>query len=95
VDVLDGTGDPALAEELAQRLRDGGLTVGTVTAGEAAASGIEYAEADRARAERLAQVLGEADLLRAGTGEHVTVVLGATDSAALVEALRAFTGLPC
>ncbi|MCZ2828763.1 LytR C-terminal domain-containing protein [Modestobacter sp. VKM Ac-2986] len=93
--MLDGTGDPVLAEEVAQALRDGGLTVGTVTAGEAAVSGIEFAEADRARAERLAAVLGEADRLRAGAGEHVTVVLGADDSAALVEAFRAFTGLPC
>jgi len=95
VDVHDGTGDPALAEEVAQRLRDSGLTVGTVTAGEAATSGIEFAEADRERAERLAAVLGEVELLRAGTGEHVTLVLGADDSAALVEAVRAFTGLPC
>ena len=95
MDVLDGTGSPALAEEVAQRLRDGGLTVGTVAAGEAATSGIESAETDRARAERLAGVLGERDLLRAGTGAHVTLVLGATDSAALVEAVRAFTGLPC
>ena len=93
--MLDGTGDPALAETVAQKLRDGGLTVGSVTVGEAATSGIEYAEGDRERAERLAQVLGEPDLLRAGAGEHVTVVLGADDSAALVEAFRAFTGLPC
>jgi hypothetical protein len=95
VDLLDGTGDPALAEELAQRLRDGGLTVGTVTAGEAATSGIESAEGDRERAQRLADALGQAGLLRAGTGEHVTLVLGGDDSAALVEAVRAFTGLPC
>ncbi|QXG75314.1 lytic murein transglycosylase [Modestobacter sp. L9-4] len=95
VDVLDGTGDPALGELVAQKLRDGGLTVGTVTTGAAATSGIEFAEADRARAERLAEVLGETDLLRTGTGEHVTVVLGADDADALVEAFRAFTGLPC
>jgi len=95
VDVLDGAGDPALAEELAQRLRDGGLTVGTVTAGEAATSGIESAEGDRERAQRLADALGVADLLPPGTGAHVTLVLGGTDSAPLVEAVRAFTGLPC
>ena len=93
--MLDGSGDPALAEEVVQALRDGGLTVGTVTTGEAATSGIEFADTQRARAERLAEVLGETDLLRAGTGEHVTVVLGADDAAALVEAFRAFTGLPC
>ena len=95
VDVLDGTGDPSLGELVAQELRDGGLTVGAVTTGEATASGIEFAEADRQRAERLAKVLGETDLLRTGGGEHVTVVLGADDADALVEAFRAFTGLPC
>ena len=95
VDLVDGTGDQALVDELAARLTEGGLTLGTVTAAEATTSGIEHPEGDPADAEQLAEALGTPGLLRTGTGAHVTVVLGTTDSAELVEALRGFTGLPC
>ena len=96
VDLVDGTGDPALAQELAAALTEGGLTVGAVTAAaESVTSGIEHPEGDPADAEALAGALGLPELVRAGAGARVTVVLGSTDSAALVEALRGFTGLPC
>jgi hypothetical protein len=89
VDLVNGTGDPAVAKDVADHLTAAGLTVGTVTAAEAAASGIEYPESEKSGAQWLAHALGEPAALRASDVPHVTVVLGATDSAALVQAVDA------
>jgi hypothetical protein len=89
VDILDGTGNPAIPDEVAAVLTAAGLTVGSVTSGDSTASGIEYPDGEQAGAQWLADALDTADLLRAGGVPHVTVVLGSTDSAALVRAIAA------
>jgi hypothetical protein len=87
VDVVNGTGDQAVAEDVAARLAAAGLTVGSVASADSTASGIEYPASQKSGARWLAAALGKADLLRVGDVRHVTVVLGATGSAAFVQAL--------
>ena len=91
VDLVNGTGDPAVADDVAAHLAAAGLLVGTVTAGATPASGLEYPASEQPGAQRLATALGKAAVLRAADVPHVTVVLGATDSAALVAAVDALT----
>ncbi|WP_222193067.1 lytic murein transglycosylase [Modestobacter italicus] len=96
VDVVNGTGSPEAAAEVVTRLTDGGLTIGEARdSADGPASGIAYPESLAAEARSLAEALGLTDLLRVEPVERITVVLGSNDSAALVEAVRAFTGLPC
>ncbi|MGY5884686.1 lytic murein transglycosylase [Modestobacter lacusdianchii] len=96
VDVVNGTGSPEAATEVVARLTDGGLTIGEARdSADRPASGIAHPESAAAEARSLAEALGMADLLRVEPVERITVVLGGTDSAALIEAVRAFTGLPC
>jgi hypothetical protein len=87
VDVVNGTGDPAVADRVAAGLRAAGLTVGTVSTGAAAASGVEYPAGQQTPAQWLANALGTA--LRTGGGSHVTVVLGSAGSAGLASAAAA------
>ncbi|WP_181428727.1 LytR C-terminal domain-containing protein [Modestobacter versicolor] len=87
--MVNGTGDPALADEVVARLTAAGLTVGTVTTAEAGVSGIEHPEGESAGAQWLAEALGGAAVLRETAVLQVTVVLGATDSAPLVAAVDA------
>jgi hypothetical protein len=91
VDLVNGSGDQALADDVAARLTAAGLTIGAVTDADAGAavSGIEYPEPKRSGAEWLADALAAADLLRVADVRHVTVVLGAGDSATLVQAVDA------
>jgi hypothetical protein len=84
VDVVNGTGDPAVADRVVAALRAAGLTVGTVSAGTATASGVEYPAGQQAPAQWLAGALDAA--LRTGSGGNVTVVLGSADSAELAAA---------
>jgi hypothetical protein len=87
VDLVNGTGDQAVADDVAARLASAGLTVGSVTSADSTVSGIEYPASQKSGAQWLAAALGVADLLRVGDVRHVTVVLGGTDSAAFVQAL--------
>ena len=89
VDVVDGTGDPAVADDVATRLRAAGLTVGTVSTATVTASGVEHPGSEEAGARWLAEALAATELLRAADVPHVTVVLGPTDSAALVQSVDA------
>lgn len=84
MDVVNGTGDPAVADEVAAHLTAAGLTVGTVIAGEPAASGVEHPAGWALPAEWL----GAAPLFRQGDVAHVTVVLAAADAATLVTAVE-------
>ncbi|WP_299954472.1 lytic murein transglycosylase [uncultured Modestobacter sp.] len=96
VDVVNGTGSAEAGAEVVARLTDGGLTIGEARdSADGPASGIAYPESAAADARSLAEALGMADLLRVEPVGRITVVLGSADSAALVEAVRAFTGLPC
>jgi hypothetical protein len=92
VDIVNGTGDQAIADDVAAHLEAAGLTVGAVTTAEAPVSGIEYPAGQAPQAQWLAGALGVADRLRAVDVPHVTVVLAAADAAvipAVVDALRA------
>jgi hypothetical protein len=89
VDVVNGTGDQAVADEVVAHLTAAGLTVGTVTAAEPTTSGIELPADAAPQGEWLAGALGTAGPLRQGEGAHVTVVLAAPDPAELLTALRA------
>jgi hypothetical protein len=89
VDVLNGTGDDAVAGEVAVHLAAAGLTVGTVTHAGSTASGIEYPTAEQSPAQWLGEALHAAAPLRTSDVPRVTVVLGAGDSAALVQAIAA------
>jgi hypothetical protein len=96
VDLVNGTGDQVLADEVVAALTAGGLTVsGSTVPVEPTTSGIVHPESGAADARLLAETLGAVGLLRVEPVEHVTVVLGTTDSADLVAAIRAFTGVPC
>jgi hypothetical protein len=87
VDVVNGIGDPTVADDVAAHLAAAGLKVGSVTTAESTASGIEYPAGERSPAQWLAGQLGVAGLLRTGDVRHVTVVLAAPDSAALLRAI--------
>ena len=101
VDVVDDTGSPDVAPDVAERLKAGGLDVGTVNpASGPATSAIEYSAASQAQARQLAEALDPRDgppYLHAAPASapvpHVTVVLGRTDFAALVALFDTFTGL--
>ena len=96
VDVVNGTGDQALVDVVVAALTAHGLTVGGITSpAEVTTSGIAHPEREVDDARLLAEALGAVDLLPVEMVERVTVVLGTTDSAELVEAIRAFTGVPC
>jgi LytR cell envelope-related transcriptional attenuator len=84
---VNGTGDRAVGDDVAAHLTSAGLLVGTVTAGASLASGIEYPASEESGAQRLAAALGKPAVLRPADLPHVTVVLGTTDSAALVQAV--------
>ncbi|MCZ2836797.1 LytR C-terminal domain-containing protein, partial [Modestobacter sp. VKM Ac-2985] len=95
VDVVDGTGDPALVESVTRFLTDAGLTLGTVRTAEVATSAIEHLDGQEEQVRQLAEPLGAVPLLRAATGEHLTVVLGSADAASLVEAMATLVGEAC
>jgi hypothetical protein len=89
VDIVNGTGDQGLVDEVAAHLTDVGLTVGTVTAAEPAVSAIALPAHAAWPGEWPAGPLGAVPLLRQEDVAHVTVVLAAADPAALLAALRA------
>ena len=102
VDVVDGTGRPRVATHVIARLTAAGLRVGTMTTSRTVTtSAIEYSAGTAAGARALAGALDPRDgppYLRAAPASaqvpHVTVVLGATDFAAMVALFDTFTGLP-
>jgi hypothetical protein len=89
VNVRNATGDPAIADDVAAHLAAAGLTVGSITTADAPASGIEYPDGEQPAGRWLADALDAAALLRVGEVPHVTVVLGSTGSAALVQGIDA------
>ncbi len=89
MDVVTGTGDPAVADEVVAQLTAAGLTVGTVTTAEPTASGIEHPADQAPQGEWLAAALGTPQLLRSSEVAHVTVVLAAADPTELLTAVRA------
>jgi hypothetical protein len=89
VDLVNATGDQAVADDVAARLAAAGLTVGSITSADSTASGLEYPVSEESGAQWLAEALGDTGLLRVGDVAHVTVVLSGTDSAALVQAVDA------
>jgi hypothetical protein len=90
VDIVNATGDPAVANGVAAALRAAGLTVGTVSVGAATASSVEYPAAAQAAAKWLAGGLGAS--LQGSAVPRVTLVLAAADSAGLVTAAGALPG---
>jgi hypothetical protein len=95
VDIVNSTGNPAVAAEVAARLAAVGVLIGTITdrAG-ADASAVQYPAGQHAAAQRLAQALGAAGSSRESPVGRVTVVLGARDAAALLDAVRHLRALP-
>ena len=87
MDLVNASGDPAVADSVAAGLRAAGIVVASVTVGEAATSGVEYPAGQQGAALWLADALGSA--ARAGSGSHVTVVLGAAGAAGLASAAAA------
>jgi hypothetical protein len=88
LDVVNGTGKPAVAEDVTARLQSAGMTIGSVTADpKATVSVLRYPAAAKASARQLATALGlpAADLQQAVV-PHLTLVLGGA-SAAQVQAL--------
>ena len=95
MDVLNTTGDPAIADQATNFLQGPGVVVGEVTTNSAAqASAIEYPAALQEQATRFAQAVGVPDLLVPADVPDVTVVLG-SDSVELLAKLKAFPGLTC
>jgi hypothetical protein len=88
VDVVNGTGDQAVADDVAAALGAAGLTVGAVGTGAPATSGIEFPAGQEDQAQWLAGALATT-LVRTGDVPHVTVVLAAADSADLLAAVDA------
>jgi hypothetical protein len=85
LDVVNGTGDPAVAEDVTARLQAAGMTIGSVTADPAATtSGLQYPAPSRPDAVQLATALGlpAADLSKAPVA-HLTLVLGGSGAAGL------------
>jgi thioesterase domain-containing protein len=80
VDIRNGSGDPALATELAARLTAAGIQVGSVTTIDATTSAVQYAGARTEQAVVLAQRLGLPGSEQPAPVEHVTVVIGSQDS---------------
>jgi thioesterase domain-containing protein len=80
VDIRNGSGDPALATELAARLTAAGIRVGAVTAIDATTSAVQYADARTEQAVVLAQSLGLDGSEQPAPVDHVTVVIGSQDS---------------
>ncbi|MFW3173087.1 LytR C-terminal domain-containing protein [Geodermatophilus sp. CPCC 206100] len=99
VDVVDATGDPAIAAEATALLAAPGVEVGTVSpAADPQPSGIVAAAGTEEAAGRLAAALGAEGLVRTGDVARVTVVLGPDAPGAVLDGLRAFSGLdpaPC
>jgi hypothetical protein len=88
VDVVNGTGSAASAQQAAADLVAAGLTVGTSIANPAAtSSAIEYAAAQETAARALATDAQSAALLKPATVAHVTVVLGGPGATTLLSGL--------
>ena len=89
VDVVNDTGNPAVAADVTARLQSAGMTIGSVTGGSGATtSSLSYPAAAAASAQRLAAGLGlpAADLKPAAVG-HLTLVFGGSGAAALKAAV--------
>jgi hypothetical protein len=84
VDIRDGSGDPALATELAARLAAAGIQVGAVTPTDATTSAVQYPDGQRQQAGVLAVGLGLAGSEQPAPVNRVTVVIGAQDSERLL-----------
>jgi NAD(P)-dependent dehydrogenase (short-subunit alcohol dehydrogenase family) len=80
VDIANGAADPAVATGLASRLAAAGIRVGTVSAGDATTSAVQYPDGQGSQAEALAAALGLAGSEQLAPVGHVTVVIGARDS---------------
>ncbi|WP_436704724.1 lytic murein transglycosylase, partial [Geodermatophilus sp. CPCC 205761] len=95
VDVLNTTGDPALAEAAAAHLAAPGVVVGSVTTNaDAVPSGITHPAGEEESARLLADALGAGDIAEPGDVVHVTIVLGPPDLDVAMAALSDFPGLP-
>jgi hypothetical protein len=80
VDIGNGSGDPAVATELASRLAAAGIQAGAVVTTQATTSAVQYPDGQRPQARVLAAALGLAGSEQLAPVVHVTVVIGAQDS---------------
>jgi hypothetical protein len=88
VDVVNGTGDPTVAQDVTARLQAAGMTIGSVTTSTAAtASAIEHTAAGATAADQLAAAVGARGYLRVADVAHLTVVLAGSDAAKLQAAI--------
>jgi hypothetical protein len=86
VDIRNGSGDPAVADELAATLAAAGIQVGTVTATDDATTSVLFPDGQVLPAGILATALGLTASAQVGAVDHVTVVIGADDFGLLVAA---------
>jgi regulator of protease activity HflC (stomatin/prohibitin superfamily) len=91
VDIRNASGDPAVAATVARRLAAAGVTVGTTTTGQALASAVLYPAGKADAAALVARAMGRAGATAAGA-DHVTIVIGSGDAAAVLTALRSAAG---
>jgi hypothetical protein len=78
VDIRNGSGDPAVASELAALLATAGIRTGSVTSTDDTTSAVWYPDAQATQAEALATALGLATTGQ--TADVVTVVIGAGEA---------------
>ena len=96
MDVLNTTGDPAVADAAVGLRAAPGVVVGAVsTVADPVASSIEYPVAQEQPATQFAQAVGVPALLVPADVPQVTVVLGPRGLETLLSGLEAFPGLPC
>jgi hypothetical protein len=86
VDIRNGSGDPAVAEELAATLAAAGIRVGTVTAGDDTTTSVQFPDGQALPAGVLATALRLTGSEQVGVVDRVTVVIGADDFGRLAAA---------
>jgi uncharacterized protein YijF (DUF1287 family) len=86
VDIRNGSGNPAVAAELASLLAAAGIQVGAVTTYDATTSAVQYPDGQSPQAEALAVALGLVGADQLAPVDHITVLIGAQDSARLFAA---------
>jgi membrane-bound lytic murein transglycosylase B len=86
VDIRNGSGDPAVASELAARLAAAGIQVGAVAAYDAVTSAVQYPDGQSPQAGALAVALGLVGSEQLAPVDHLTLVIGVQDSARLFAA---------
>jgi hypothetical protein len=88
VDVVNETGNPAVAVDVTARLQSAGMTIGSVTSGTGAtASSLSYPVAATTAAAQLAAALGLTGYLQEAAVGHVTVVLAGSGAGAVQAAV--------